>query len=270
MAVGVRVEHGHFRNGLPYKRIGSGPRTLVVFEGLAFENAPRAVMSTGFYRFLSDEYTIYGVLRRPNLPKHCTLASMADDYAEAIADELGGTVDVIGVSTGGSIAQCFAADHPDLVRRLVIHSSAYRLSGEARRVQLRVGELAERGRWRTAYLQMLDMVLPRAPLVRLALGPLAWLGAAVASLGAPRNPSDLVVTIRAEDQFNFRDRLDEIRPPTLVIAGAQDPFYSRELFQETANGIPNGSLVLYEKMGHPARGRLFRTDVRTFLLADSV
>jgi pimeloyl-ACP methyl ester carboxylesterase len=262
---GRQTETGYFGNGVPYKRIGAGARLLVVFEGLAFENAPRAVMCTGFYRLLTDEYTVYGVLRRPNLPEGCTLGSMADDYAEAIADDLGGPVDVIGLSTGGSIAQHFAADHPELVRRLVIHSSACRLSDEARRVQLQVAELAERGRWRAAYSKMLDMVLPRAPVIRIGLAPLAGLGAAIASLGAPRDPSDLVVTIRAEDQFDFRDRLGEIRAPTLVTAGEKDPFYSPELFRETANGIPSGSLALYEGMGHPARGKRFRGDLRGFL-----
>ena len=44
----------------------------------------------------------------------------------------GWPVDVIGVSTGCSIVQHLAADHPDVVRRLVIHSSAYPLSPAAR------------------------------------------------------------------------------------------------------------------------------------------
>ncbi|MCJ7695456.1 MAG: alpha/beta hydrolase, partial [Anaerolineaceae bacterium] len=58
---------------------------------------------------------------------------MADDYAVMIREEFAPPVDVIGTSTRGSIAQHFAADHPDLVRRLVIHSSAYTLGDAARK-----------------------------------------------------------------------------------------------------------------------------------------
>ena len=55
-----------------------------------------------------------------------TFNDMAADYAAMIREEFGGPMDVIGVSTGGSIVQHLAADHPDVVRRLVIHSSAHR------------------------------------------------------------------------------------------------------------------------------------------------
>ena len=35
------VTAGYFRSGLPYNRFGHGPRPLVIFQGLVFENKPR-------------------------------------------------------------------------------------------------------------------------------------------------------------------------------------------------------------------------------------
>jgi pimeloyl-ACP methyl ester carboxylesterase len=64
----------------------------------------------------------------------------------------------------------------------------------------------------------------------------------------------------------MRDRLGEIAAPTLVIGGEEDPFYSPELFRETAAGIPNARLVLYPGMGHPASGPKFRQEVLAFLI----
>ncbi len=136
---GSKPKSGYFRSGLPYNRLGEGPRPLVVFQGLLFENKPQAGMLVSGYKFLEADYTVYVVLRKPDLPAGCTLKDMADDYARMIEDEFGGPLDVIGVSTGGSIAHHFAADHPDLVRRLIIHSSAYTLSDSAKRLQLQVG-----------------------------------------------------------------------------------------------------------------------------------
>jgi acetyl esterase/lipase len=81
----------------------------------------------------------------------------------------------------------------------------------------------------------------------------------------PQDPSDLVITIEAEDRHHFKVRLSEIAAPTLVIAGAKDPLYSATLFRETAEGIPHARLILYPGMGHPASGKQFRQDVLAFL-----
>lgn len=255
---------GYFRSGLPYNRLGHGPRILVVFQGLVFENKPLTRLSAGMlgtYSFLRQEYTTYVVPRKPGLPAGYTMQDMADDYAAMIKEELGGPVDVLGTSTGGSIAQYFAADHPDLVRRLVLHGSAYTLGDAAREVQRRVGYLAGQRKWREASAVLLGFMMPPGRFGRLT----AALGSFLMSLTAPDDPSDLIVTVEAEDQHDFRHRLVEIRAPTLVITGDQDPFYTETLLRETAAGIPNARLILYAGQGHAPSGKRFGQDVLTFL-----
>src|SRR5579872_2853535 len=263
---------GYFDNGLPYNRYGHGPRKLVVFQGLIFDNKPMpGGLSSLFprtYGFLEDEYTTWIVLRKPHLSEGYTLRDMSDDYAVAIRAEFGQAVDLIGLSTGGSIAQHFAADHSDLVRRLVLHSSAYTLSEAGRASQLRLEDLARKRRWREAYSETFHFMFDRGGSRTLAVDAAVWLESLLAGwLMAPHDPSALVVTIEAEDKHDFKGRLGEIEVPTLVVAGENDPFYSAALFRETASGISNAKLILYEGMGHPAAGDRFRRDVREFLLA---
>jgi pimeloyl-ACP methyl ester carboxylesterase len=258
------LSSGYFRNGLPYNRAGNGPNPLVIFQGLMFENKPQSGMTFG-YGFLAKEYTLYAVLRKPGLPPGYTLKEMADDYAEMIREELGGPVDVIGVSTGGALAQHFAADHPGLLRRLVIHSSAHTLGEVGKQIQLEIGHLAQQGRVTQAWQAMIQFVLPRAGIWKLLNPSLAWTVARWLSLGKKPDLSDLVITIETEDQHAFKDRLSEIKSPTLVIAGVDDPFYTPALFRETAAGIPYARLVLYEKMRHPAIGKQFEREVLAFL-----
>lgn len=260
----LRTASGYFYSGLPYNRLGRGPRPLVVFQGLMFENKPQPGLDI-FYRFLGKDYTVYSVLRKPGMPPGYSMKDMADDYAAMIREEFGGPLDVIGVSTGGSIVQHFAADHPDLVRRLVIHSSAYALSEEAKRLQLEIGRLAQQRQWAQAYALMFGAVFPRTGMMKVLSRPLLWLMSGLMSLGAPKDPTDLVVTIEAEDKHDFKSRLAEITAPTLVIAGMQDPFYTPALFRATAEGIPNARLILYDGMGHPASGKQFARDVPGFL-----
>ena len=95
--------------------------------------------------------------------------------------------------------------------------------------------------------------------------PVVWLAAPLMALGAPQDPNDVIVTVEAEDQHNFKDRLAQITAPALIVAGEQDPFYTPALFRETAAGIPHARLCLYPNMGHPAAGKQFERDVLAFL-----
>lgn len=259
---------GYFRNGLPYNQLGHGPRILVIFQGLLFENKPLTGLSAWFmlsmYKFLKQEYTMYFVTRKPSLPDGYSMQNMANDYAVMIREEFAHPVDVIGASTGGSIAQHFAADHPELVRRLVLHSSAYTLGDAAKKTQIRVGHLAGQRKWREASAVLLDFMFSRNMFGKIAV----LLGSLMMYFTAPNDPSDLVVTVEAEDKHDFKDRLTEITAPTLLIAGDQDPFYSETLFRETAEGIPNAKLILYAGKGHAPAGKQFEQDVLGFLMED--
>ena len=267
----TQASAGYFNGGMPYNRFGQGERDIVIAQGLVFENKPltglMARFATSSYKFDADDFTVYLVTRKPGLPDGASMKDMADDYAAMIKEEFGGPVDVIGVSTGGSIVQHLAADHPDVIRRLVIHSSAHRLGDEAKQLQLRLAELARQREWRAAYAIVLAFLMPSNGLMKFLARPLAWLGSLFARiiLGAPDDPSDLVITVGAEDVHDFKDRLSEIKARTLVVAGDKDPGYTETLFRETAAGIPDSKLILYEGMGHPASGKQFSQDLLSFL-----
>jgi pimeloyl-ACP methyl ester carboxylesterase len=257
-----KASAGYSHNGLPYNHMGNGTRTLVIFQGTVFQNKPFSPLLNwvynSFYKPLEDDFTIYSVLRKPNMPEGYTLKNMADDYAMMIKEEFGEQIDIIGLSSGGSIAQYFAADHPELVRKLIIHSGAYTLSDSTRRIQMQVASLARQRKWMAAYIAQLSPGNRSKAVV--------WIGALVAVLsGVPKDPSDLVVATEAEDKHNFKERLAQIKATTLVVAGADDPFYSETLFRETAEGIPNARLILYKGIGHPAHGEQFGRDVLMFL-----
>ncbi len=260
---------GYFRCGLPYNCLGHGPRPLIIFQGLMLENKPQPEwafkMAGGMYNFLRADYTIYSVLRKPGLPPGYSLQDMADDYTGMIREEFGGPVNVLGISTGGSIVQHFAADHPELVRRLVIHSAAYTLSDSAKQLQLKLGALAAQRKWIKVWALLMGAVLPQRGFKKNLSRPLIWIFAPLMALGAPKDPNDVIITVEAEDRFNFKDRLHEITAPTLIAAGELDPFYTPALFRETAAGIRNAKLCLYPNMGHPAGGKQFQRDVLAFL-----
>lgn len=71
--------------------------------------------------------------------------------------------------------------------------------------------------------------------------------------------------------FDVRDRLSEIRLPTLVVAGRQDSIVPFTCVEQLQRGIPQAELVVLEETGHgdvtpdSADGRLFVGALRRFL-----
>lgn len=261
----LKATTGYFESGLPYLRIGSYPRILVIFEGLSFENKPPSGlmlrMYVGTVKLIAQNYTVYSVGRKIGLPADYSMRDMSDDYATMIRNEFGGAVDIMGISTGGPIAQHFAVDHPELVRHLVLAMTGYRLTEKGRILQRLFMELGRQGKWRKVFSSMVDGIYPRG-IKKYLFKLFMWL---FGTFAAPEDPSDMLVTLEAEDKHDFRDRLVEIKAPTLVIGGEEDYFYP---IRETAAGIPNAKLILYEGFGHTAmsdNNRQFQEDILAFL-----
>ncbi len=262
------VQEGILKGGLPCISFGDGP-PLAVFPGLGMTNAnPTGLQRWGELRLLaplSRAFTVYRVSRKVGLEPGTTMTDLAYDYAKALEDEFGGQLDVLGISTGGSLALQLAADRPGLVRKLVVAGAAYRLSEHGQEFQRTMAELAAAGdRRRISQAQAPDIADSR--LGRGIAGGLLWLAGPL-FIKRDWDPSDMIATIMAEDAFDIGGRLGEISAPTLVVGGGRDRFYPRELFRETANGIPDARLVLYQDRAHGGTfaNRCFGRDVVAFL-----
>jgi pimeloyl-ACP methyl ester carboxylesterase len=246
---GRDVREGTLHGGLPYLTVGDGP-PLVVFSGLTAEHANPSGLERGFQlqslKPLARHFTVYAVNRKPGLPAGTTIKDLAGHYAEAIARQFPGPVLVHGISTGGSIAQQFAIDHPHLVRRLALAATACRLSPHGREVQRRYAELIRQGRPRRAYAA-LGPALAATVAGGRAFAALLWL---VGGSQRVEDPSDMLVTVTAEDTFDACPQLHRITAPTLLVAGGRDRYYSPELFRQTAERIPGARLALYPDKGH--------------------
>jgi pimeloyl-ACP methyl ester carboxylesterase len=260
------VEKGVFSNGVPYVRFGKGDDALLVFAGGPGNTLPSGFMLRVFgqFKLLAKGYVVYVLGRKGELPEGYTTRDMAEDYAEVIRDEFdGGPLDVMGMSYGGLIAQHLAADHPELVRRLIIAMSCYRFSEEGNELDMRYAELLSEGKKRDA-LKSLEPIIEGGRIQKAFMkffmgyvGSLLW--------SSTDKPSDLLVEGKAEMAHNSKSRLAEIRAPTLVIGGDKDYYCPVERLRETAAGIPDASLVLYEGKGHMITGKQFEEDVIAFL-----
>jgi pimeloyl-ACP methyl ester carboxylesterase len=264
------VREGTLKGGLPYITFGDGP-PLIVFPGLFASNAnPIGLLlrfEMGWLSPLARTFGVYRLNRKVGLAPHTTMADLASHYATAIEDSFEGAIPILGFSTGGSIAQQFAADRPELVRRLVLAGTACRLGPVARDAQKRQAQFAASGQYRRSLAALAPTITGSALGQRLA-GAAMWLAAPLGGMGPYWDPSDMITTVEAEDAFDVSDRLGEIRAPTLVIGGERDPCYPRALFEETTRGIPDARLLIYKGRGHggTVTDRRFARDVTAFLV----
>jgi len=246
------VETGFFKDGLPYARMGDKPKIMVNIEALSFKHEPPSgFMLKQFIKSakaFTSEYTVYLIGRRPNLPENYLMDQMANDYANLIRREFKEPVDIMGVSTGGQIALYLAADHPDVVRKLVIISAAYRLSERGVEFERKAAEYFKQQKYGKALASIMDLVFTSRFWGRMIKFFTRLMGKKI--IGEVDYPNDFLIEVQADREMNFKDRLNEIKTPTLILSGEEDIGYTAEDVRKTAEGIPEAELIPYKGYGH--------------------
>lgn len=243
---------GTFSNGMGYARLGTGAKSLLWIGGPSV-GAPKGVylkMMTRVLRpFVREGYTVWLLGLKPNLPQGCTIADMAEDYAELIVGEFNGKVDVVvGDSTGGMIGFCLASRHPDVFGHIVIAVAAHTMTEEADAANLESARLLSAGRKTDAAAAVVTLMYPGIR-PRWVTRLLAWVTARV-SFAAAYDPRDIVVGAEAVNAFDGREILPSIRVRVLLVCGNRDRWFAKELYEQTADLIPDCTLKMYTGKDH--------------------
>ena len=266
-----KVAEGVLDGGLPYLAVGQGP-PLVVLSGFSAEHANPTGAARRFslrpLMPLANQFTVHLVNRKPGLRQGSTMRDLAGHYAYALERVFTGPVAVAGISTGGSVAQQLAIDHPHLVARLVLVAAACRLAPTGRRMQRDLARYTLAGRPRRAWAATGPELAATTAGGQLYAALLWLFGPKL----APADPADMLIVIDAEDGFDAAPQLHRVTAPTLVVAGDRDRNYTPELFGETTDRIPGARLRLYPGKGHASiatlRCRPAVREILGFLAAD--
>lgn len=159
---------------------------------------------------------------------------------------------VVGYSMGARLALVLAIDHAHLVERLILESPSAGITDPAARAERRAADeqlaadLEREGteafvdRW-----ERLPVLASHGALSEVARARLR-------SERLSHDPAGLAASLRGAGQGAMeplRDRLAEVRAPTLVLAGALDP-PGLERARIVAEGIPGARLEIVEGAGH--------------------
>lgn len=267
MSTAAHPVSGLLGDRYPYVRFGAGPHALVILPGLTLDNPVPGPLTTRAYahafRRLTRTHTVHIIHRGYGLPAGATTRDIADEYASLLAGEVG-PARVMGLSTGGLVAQHLAIAHPHLVERLVLVVTGARLSPRGRDICRRWRGLAGAGRWRRLRGDLAAIAFDGAGTQRLA----RLAGSLHGRAPSETEQADFLATVDAVIDHDTGAALAGLATPTLLIGGAEDPFFPAPALRETAAAAPQMALRVYERTGHglPKRhARRLTEDVFSFL-----
>ena len=189
---------------------------------------------------------------------------MAAEMASLVEELQTGPVHVVGLSMGGTIAQQFALDHPQLTRRLVLVSTF---------AALRPDSLSGWFYFMQRFLVVNLLGLPaQAKVVAQRVFPdprytqLRERLVETISHADPRAYRKAMVSLGL---FNSVKRLGEIKVPTLIVTGADDTTVSPARQRMLVEAIPGACQVIIPDAGHAVpvdQAERFNRELLAFLV----
>jgi pimeloyl-ACP methyl ester carboxylesterase len=212
------------------------------------------------YKVITLDLRGHGQTDKPKGPY--SIAMFADDVAELIKSLKIGLVHVVGISLGGAIGFHLALDHPDITKSLtVVNMSAsvpIKTFKEKQMFFLRVVIVKMMG------MRKMGEVLAK----RLFIKPdQEELRERMATRWAENDKKAYLNSLKTIKNWSVKERLHEIKCPTLVVAADEDYTPLDDKKEYTAL-IPNAKLVVIEDARHAVsveKPEEFNTIVMDFL-----
>ncbi|GAA1853352.1 alpha/beta fold hydrolase [Brevibacterium marinum] len=228
---------------MPIVTIGHG-RTPVVYipgAGDGLSTAYDAAWNMAwFFRSRTPRQRLHIISRREDIPGRYDIADHARDYSETLDRLRFGPVVLECNSAGGPIGQLIAAHRPDLVRALVLASTAPRIDARAHEVFTSWLTMVDSGQW--AELTWDTTVRTyRSALRAQWAGPL--LKPILGALSRPKNPERFKRLLEGLLSVDNSSVLEDISCPTLVFGGTRDPIFASGLQQQMAAAISHARYV---------------------------
>lgn len=255
---------------------GRGPTVLLIhgFTGRGTSWGRHATALADRFRVVTPDLPGHGRSATPRDPARASVQRSADDLATILARRAFAPARVVGYSLGARIALRMAIARPELVRALVLESPSAGFVTEQERAARRALDEARAARLEQGGIRAFVDEWEREPVFDGQADRLPRARRAALRAGRLGNrPRGLAVSLRGAGQGSMEplfDRLRDVRCPTLVIAGAEDPIGCRRAGAITA-GIREARLEVITGAGHAPHleaPRAFRRLVLSFLLEE--
>jgi|GEM_PF-1445709 len=230
---------GRRKRPFRYKTYGEGFPLVIIpgLDGITKFHADNIPEFSRHYRVIV--YYLPLLAEAGKAGKDYTFEYIAADLEE-VMDELDlEKAHIIGESFGGVVAQVFALDYPDRVGKMVLISSAPHFDVSLKnRLLLPIFPLVPQ--WLFARIHVYDVCEPHDP---------QWAKDTFIHEAAWADHASVVARARIVVDVDLRDRVNEIKAPTLLVVGGADRF-TGEASQKMMELLPHGEVVEVPDGGH--------------------
>lgn len=233
-----------------YICFGKGERVFVILPGLSLQSVMlSADIIAEAYGEIAEKFTVYVFDRRSDMPDRYSVYDMAEDTAKAF-EALGlKNVNLFGASQGGMMAMCIAADHPELVGKLMLGSSSARISPEHYARLSGWIRSAREDDAVTLSLKMSEMIYSEEVFNRYR--------EVFSEAGKALTDEDIkrfIICAEGTKDFDVTEKIGSIKCPVLSLGSADDRVLTgaaREL-EELFSSNPDFESHIYSGYGHAA------------------
>ncbi len=230
------VDLGDFT--MQYASFGHGDKTMVMIPGLSLKPvSPLALMIEKSYEVFTKDYTVYLLDRRDNAPSDYTAEEMVEDTYMALKELGVESAYFLGASQGGAITMELAIMHPDMVKGMAIGSSAAYVNEMGASVLETWLDLSNKRESLSLAEHMIDVIYSK--------NTLSANRDSLIKAFSNLNEEELVQFINLCEGFrsyDIRDRLGEIKCPTIVIGCEGDKVFGADASREIYEGISTGNV----------------------------
>lgn len=232
-----------------YFRFGQGEETFVILPGLSVQSVMGFAQSVAdAYQLLAENYTVYVFDRRNELPGSYSVFDMADDTAEVLKTLGLENINLFGASQGGMIAMIIAIKYPELVRKLVLGSTACCIEEDRHQTVEKWIDYAKSGDKEALYLAFGEAIYPEG----------VYQQSRELLIEAAKTVTDedlkrFIVLAQGMANYDVSDDLEKIKCPVLVLGSKDDNVLGGEASLQIMEHLKTEkSLHMYEGYGHAA------------------
>ena len=228
-----------------YLEFGTGDKTLVMLPGLSVKSVllmGDAVKNA--FRAYDKDFTIYLIDRREDVPPVYTVADMARDTAEKMKKLGLEDVCLFGASQGGMMAMLIAAWYPELVHKLVLGSTAAKISDLGNSVIGGWVSLAEKRDGAALYLDFLKKVYPSY-----LFDQFKDIFIATGKSVTDEEFARFIIIAKGAVDFDATSELDKIKCPVLVVGSEDDAVLGSAASYDIARKL-GCQIHMYKNYGH--------------------
>ena len=231
-----------------YVAFGEGKKNLVVLPGLSdglWTVKGKAFLLGGSYKKFFRDYTVYMFSRKNDIPEGYSIKEMADDQATAMKNLGIDKAIVMGVSQGGMISQYLAANHSELVKKLILVVTAPYANETVKTVVAKWIEMTKTA----SHTELMQDTAEKVYTKEFNEKNKKYLPM-VARFTKPKNYDRFCKNAYAILDFDARQELSKIKCPTYILSGNFDNTVGNDAPYELKEGISDSELMIFDGLGH--------------------